>query len=83
MGDLRGLPDDAPCDECGVRHEPIVDDIGVAMIEHGERYECTACLCGSPYYLLCEEFVMGHGTVENVVLYPGPALNGGLTGGEA
>lgn len=40
-------------------HERIIDNIGSILVEHGERDECDACLCGFYDYMLCPAKLAG------------------------
>jgi hypothetical protein len=54
-----------------VKLAPMVDDIGIAVIEHGERgteldpEHPEACLCGVENYVMCDE-----PGVESLMIYP-------------
>lgn len=46
------------------RPPPIVVRIGSITIEHGERTDSIACLCGRPEYFFCPDWLSQHSTLN-------------------
>lgn len=47
------------CNRGHTHHEKVIDNIGLILVEHGERDDCDACLCGHHYYMECPAKLSG------------------------
>jgi hypothetical protein len=48
---------------------PITVSIGSLVIEHGERDDSEACLCGHPVYYSCPDWLNGGG-IGGLTIFP-------------